>query len=322
MVTTLVYRDQKLASQDPPLSALAALRSEPNVMLWVDLANPTDSEIKQILEETFGFHSLAIEDCVGDSPSPKLETYDEYLYLVMHAVGYAEAGFKTAELDLFLGKNYVVTFHREPISALTESRDRFIKNPALVVRGPDRFAYTILERMVDAYKPSLETLRSQVEQIEEGVLGSISARELFPKVVQLRKQLSRLRQIVRPQREIAAELARGKDGFIRGALLPYLRDLGEDLARIEAQAGAWAEQVILSFRIYLNKSGHEANEGIRVLTGITALTFPSLLISGWYGMNFSNMHELSKPAGYPLAIILTIGTTLLTYVLMRRRHWL
>src|SRR4051812_9356534 len=99
MITTLVYRDTKFAAANPPLETLAALRSEPGVMLWVDLADPSDAEIKQVLEQTFGFHPLAIEDCVADSPFPKLEDYDDYLYLVMHAVDYSHtAHFTTTEL--------------------------------------------------------------------------------------------------------------------------------------------------------------------------------------------------------------------------------
>ena len=158
-----------------------------------------------------------------------------------------------------------------------------MKNPALVVRGPDRFAHTILDSMVEAYKPALESLRQQIEHLEEGVLHRISADELFPRVVALRKQLSRLRQIVRPQREIAAELSAGQHKLVRSVILPYLRDLGEELGRIETQASSWSEQLILSFRVYLNKSKHEANSGIRALTAITALSFPAMLISAWFG---------------------------------------
>lgn len=323
MITTLLYRDSKFAARDLPPDTLATLRNEPGVMLWVDLSDPTPAEVKLVLETTFAFHPLTIEDCLSDSPFPKLEPYDDYLYLVMHAVDYAQTKeFRTTELDLFLGKNYLVTYHREPLHSIEASIDRFLKAPNLAVRGPDRFAHTILDFMVEAYKPALDGLRREVESVEEGVLGSISATELFPRVVALRKQLSRLRQIVRPQREIALDLAEGKHRLIRSVIVPYLRDLSEELARIENQAGAWSEQLILSFRIYLNKSSHEANEGIRVLTAITALTFPALLIAGWFGMNFTSMHELSARSGYALTGGLTLASTFATWLFMRRRKWL
>ena len=323
MITTLVYREHKFAALNPPLDTLTAIRAEPAAMLWVDLAAPTEDEIKQVLENVFGFHPLAIEDCICDSPFPKLEPYDEYLYLVMHAVEYGlKAGIRTTELDLFLGKNYLVTYHRDPLPSIEASLARFQKDPALLVRGPDRFAHTILDNMLESYRPALDSLRREIEYVEEGVLGSISAEELFPKVVALRKQLSRLRQIVRPQREIALELAQGKQQLIRNVMVPYLRDVSEELAHIETQAAVWSEQLILSFRIYLNKSSHEANDGIRVLTGITALTFPALVVAGWYGMNFTSMHELSVHHGYPVATALTLLGTYAMWLFMRRRKWL
>ncbi len=323
MITTLVYRDHKLFAQDPSPDELAILRAEPGVMLWIDLSQPTPSEITQILEKLFVFHPLAIEDCVNDTPFPKLEAYEEYLYFVMHAVDTSEApAFKTTELDLFLGKNFLVTFHHRPLNPVNAALERFLRTANDPVRGPDRFAHTILDNMVEAYKPPLEALRQEIDKVEEGVLREISADELFPKVVALRKQLSRLRQIVRPQREIATELAQGKHVFIRSATVPYLRDLTEELTRIETQTQVWAEQLIISFRIYINKSSHEANQGIRVLTGITALTFPALLIGGWYGMNFKYMPELGALSGYPLAFTLMLASTYAIYLFMRRKKWL
>jgi len=323
MITSLVYRDHKLFAQDPSLDELAILRAEPGVMIWIDLAQPSTEETTQVLEKLFCFHPLAIEDCVNDTPFPKLEAYDDYLYFVMHAVDTSEApAFKTTELDLFLGKNFLVTFHHLPLSPVNAALERFLRTASDPVRGPDRFAHTILDNMVEAYKPPLEALRLEIDNVEEGVLREMSAEELFPKVVALRKQLSRLRQIVRPQREIAVELAQGKHPFIRTAIVPYLRDLGEELGRIETQTQVWAEQLILSFRIYINKSSHEANAGIRVLTAITALTFPSLLIGGWYGMNFQHMPELGLFHGYPLAFALMLAGTYATYLFMRRKKWL
>jgi magnesium transporter len=215
-----------------------------------------------------------------------------------------------------------VTFHHLPLESVNAAFERFLRTANEPVRGPDRFAHTILDSMVEAYKPPLNALRQEIDKVEEGVLHEMSSEELFPKVVALRKRLSRLRQIVRPQREIAAELSQGKHAFIRIATTPYLRDLAEELSRIEIQTQVWAEQLIISFRIYINKSSHEANAGIRVLTAITALTFPALLVGGWYGMNFQHMPELSSVRSYPLAFALMLAGTYATYLFMRRKKWL
>ncbi|MFT3781131.1 MAG: magnesium transporter CorA family protein [Nibricoccus sp.] len=323
MITSLVYRDHKLVAQDPSVEELAILKAEPGVLMWVDLSDPSNEEVTHILEKLFAFHPLAIEDCLSDSLFPKLEAYDDHIYFVMHAIDTTDrAVFKTTELDLFLGKNYLVTFHRKPLTAVTATQERYLRQNNTVVRGPDRFAHAILDNMVEAYKPALESLRREIDAIEEGVLHEISADELFPKVVALRKQLASLRQLVRPQREIAIDLAQGKTGFIRSNITPYLRDLAEELGRVETQTQAWAEQLILSFRIFLNKSSSVANAGIRVLTAITALTFPALLVGGWFGMNFAKMPELGWTSGYPFAFGLMLAGTFATYLFMRRKKWL
>lgn len=323
MITTLVYRDNRLVGQNPPPETLATVRGEPGVVIWVDLSEPTAEETQLVLETTFAFHPLTIEDCVTDSPFPKLEEYEEYLYLVMHAVDYTRTEqFTTTELDIFLGKNFLVTFHKKPLKSVQTALERYQRTPTTLVRGPDRFMHVILDLMVEAYKPAVDELRDELEALEEGVLKDMDAQELFPMVIALRKRFSALRQIVRPQREIVTNLAEGKTKLIRSVLVPYLRDLAEDLSRIEGQASAWAEQLILSFRVYLNKSSHEANDGIRVLTGITALTIPVLLISGWFGMNFERMHELDTRYGYVLAGALTLVGTVGMLRFMRKKKWL
>ncbi|HEY8933241.1 MAG TPA: magnesium transporter CorA family protein [Rariglobus sp.] len=323
MITTVLYRDHKLTAHPPAPDALAALREEPGVMLWVDLDQPTPEEVTAILEKLFGFHPLTIEDCVNDSPFPKLEDYGDYLYVVAHAITYAAGeGFTTTELDLFLGPNYIVTYHRRPLKAVRAVHERCLRSPGTLVRGPDRLAHSLLDAVVEGFAPALTALRAEVDRVEEGVLKQISAEDLFPRVVALRKDLSRLRQLVRPQREVLVALAQGKSKLIRSQIVPYLRDVGDDLVRIETQAASWAEQLILSFRIYLNKSGYEANQGIKVITAITALTIPPLLVGSWFGMNFERMHELRAGHGYATATALTLVSIIAMLLFMRRKRWI
>jgi magnesium transporter len=323
MLTILVYRDNRFSAVNPPPETLATLRHEPGVMLWVDLDAPTPEEIKVVFEEGFALHPLVIEDCVSDSPLPKLEDYDDYLYFVMHAVDYSKSDkFSTTELDFVLGRNYLLTFHRQPLKPVQSVLERVQRTPNVAVRGPDRFAHTLLDVMIEAYQPALQELRHELESIEESVLHHEPADALFPRVVALRKEITQLRQIVRPQCEVATALASGKTRFVRPVIVPYLRDLSEDLSRIEQQAGSWADQLILSFRVYLNKSSFEASEGIRVITALTALTIPPLVIGGWFGMNFARMAELRPVFAYPLVLLLTLSCTFGMLVMMKKKRWL
>ena len=322
MIQSVVYRDSKFVADCPPPETLAALRQDPAVMLWVDLAAPTEEEIRQIMQELFALHPLTIEDCLQDSPLPKFEEYENYVYLVAHAVAYTRTEkFTTTELDLILGKNFLLTFHRQPLKAVQTCRDRVLRTPGTIVRGPDRFAHTLLDLIVENFKPALAELRVEIEEIEDAVLAR-SKEPLAQRIVDVREDITTLRQILRPQRELAVALASGRTGFFRPKLLPYMRDLSDDLVRIEEQVKSWSEQLIFIFKLFLNRSTHETNEGVRVLTGLTAITIPLMIIGSWFSMNFRHSPLLASRPAYWVACTIVGVSTVALFFYLKRRKWL
>lgn len=318
MIHSFVFSDGKLVSRDLEIEALRLVRGDKGLILWVDLDQPTDDEIKLILEGVFAFHPLAIEDCVTPSSLPKIEDYDDYLFMVTHAVDFNRTEkFATTELDLFLGKEFLVTFHRTPLRSVATALERVAKSTA---RGPDRLAHTLLDHLVDNYHPVMDELRAELEELEECVLARDSTHEkLVNDLLAVRGDFSRLRTIVRPQRDVIDRLARGDSKFIRPILLPYYRDLRDNLARLEDTAVNFHERLMMAFDIYLNKAAFEANEGIKFLTAITAVTIPVMVIGTWFGMNFEAMPELRR--GYPWAIGITIFTTILMVIYLKKKRW-
>lgn len=321
MISTLIYRDARLVGENPPFEQLAALRADPAIMLWVDLSESAEEEARRVMADVFGVHPLTIEDCLQDSPLPKVESYDEYLYLVLHAVDYTRAEkFTTTELDFIIGKNFLITFHRKPLKPVQVARERALRNTHSLVRGPDRIAHNVLDLLVDHYGPALAALRAEIEDVEGAVLGR-SKEKLEGPIIELRADLAALRQIIRPQRELAAELALGKTGFFRPKLVPYLRDLHDELARIEELAVSWSDQLRLIFRVYLNRASHEANEGIRVLTALTAVTLPTVIIGGWFGQNFVSLPWVDSRVAYWVTFGITAALSGWLFVFLRRRRW-
>lgn len=318
MIHSFVFSEGKLVSRDLELEALRLVHGDKGLILWVDLEAPTDEEIKLILEGVFNFHPLAIEDCVTPSSLPKIEDYDDYLFMVTHAVDFTRTDkFATTELDLFLGKEFLVTFHRTPLRSVATALERVSKSTA---RGPDRLAHTLLDHLVDNYQPVMDELQAELEELEESVLARDSSHEkLVTELLAVRADFSRLRTIVRPQRDVIDRLARGDSKFIRPILLPYFRDLRDNLARLNDTAISYHERLMMAFDIYLNKAAFEANEGIKFLTAITAVTIPIMVIGTWFGMNFESMPELKN--GYPLALGATAVTTLLMVIYLKRKRW-
>ena len=322
MIHSFIFSEGKLVGRDLELEALRIVQADKGLIVWVDLDNPTDEEIKAVLEGLFHFHPLAIEDCVTPSPLPKIEDYEDYLFMVTHAVDYSRKDkFATTELDLFLGKEFLVTFHRQPLRSVAGLSERLAKNAGPGPRGPDRLAHSLLDLLVDNYTPMLAELHTELEEIEEIVLGQDSDEKLVSELLQVRGDFTKLRQIVRPQRSVIDRLARGDSKFIRAKLLPYFRDLRDNLARLEETVTGYHERLMMAFDIYLNKAAFEASKGIKFLTALTAVTLPAVLIGGWYGMNFDNMPELKSPHGYLYACTLTLVSTIVMSIYLKKRNW-
>ena len=321
MIRSFIFSDGKLVGQDLEIEALRLVRGDKGLLLWVDLDNPTPEETKTLLEGVFQFHPLAIEDCVQPNSLPKVEDYEDYLFIVTHAVDFTRTDkFNSTELDLFLGRDYVVTFHTSPLRSVSTLMERFAKATGPVPRGPDRIAHTLIDLLVDNYAPVIEELRAELEELEEHVLAKDSAqKKLVNELLHVRGDFTRLRTIVRPQRDVIDRLARGDSKLIRAKLLPYFRDLRDNLARLEETVASYHERLLMAFDIYLNKAAFEANEGIKFLTAITAVTIPVMVIGTWFGMNFESMPELKR--GYPWAVGATVVTTILMVIYLKKKKW-
>ncbi len=319
MIQSFILSDGRIVGQDLEIEALRLVRGDKGLVLWVNLSDPTPEETKAILEGVFQFHPLAVEDCVTPSSLPKIEDYEDYLFIVMHAVDFnREDKFTTTELNLFLGREFLVTFHNNPLKSVASVIDRCAKANGVVARGPDRLAHLVLDALVDNYKPVTDEFRAELEEIEADVLSG-EATDLTPRLLSVRGELNTLRSTVRPQREVAAKLAHGESKIIRPVMQPYFRDLRDNLVRIEETATTHADQLLISFDLHLSRSDFEANEGIKVLTALTAISLPATIIGTWYGMNFTHMPELDGRWSYLIVGTLTVSFTYLVFRWCKRR---
>ncbi len=324
MIHSFVFNDGKLVGTNLDTDALRLVRADKGLLIWIDLAEPTPEEAKTILEDVFSFHPLAIEDAMSASRYPKIEDYEDYLYLVMHAVAFnKEDQFRTSELDFFIGKSFLVTHHTEPLSMVTSTIERIQKNPSTITRGMDRLAHFLLDTMVDAYQPVLNDLTQEIHALEDTVFGAKhSGTAVIKEFRERKKEVAHLQEIVRPQRDMVNRIARGEFKLIRPLMLPYFRDLLGNLNRIDSTASSLSDQLFMTLDVYLNKASYETNEIIKVLTILTAVTTPTVIIGTWYGMNFHDMPELSLPHAYPVATLITILSTSALVLWLRKKHWL
>src|ERR1051325_8103862 len=331
MIRSFAFTTQgRLHSKDIEMFLMPTLLADTNLFLWVDLEKPTPEETKFVLGDIFHFHPLSIEDCVMFSPSPKVEEYapkeDDrfapYLFMVIHAVDYSrkDGVFATSELNFFLGKNFIVTYHEVPLRSIQVTSERCLKSTVQIARAPDRVAHTLLDSIVESYKPALDELSLEIGDLEQQALQK-PTRETLNKILQVKKEVLHLRQIIGPQREVLARFARGEFKLIRAHLVPYFRNVYDGLFHISELAQGYTDSLTGILQVYLNMSSNQTGEVVKLLTVITLITTPLTLIGTWYGMNFKHMPELEWVHGYWFVGALTIGTTALTYWYFKKQKW-
>jgi magnesium transporter len=331
MIRSFAFTTQgRLHTENIDLFLMPTLLADTNLFLWVDLEGPTEEEVRTILGGVFHFHPLSIEDCVTASKSPKVEEYSPkegdlftpYLFMVIHAVDYSRKSgqFATSELDFFLGKNFLVTYHQQPLRSVLSVEERAVKSTVLIARAPDRVAYALLDSLVDNYKPALEELSLEIAELEQLVLQH-QGQKTMNKILQIKKEVLRLRQIIGPQREVLARFAAGEFRLIRAHMVPYFRDIYDTLFQISEMAQGYTDSLTGILQVYLNMSSNQTGDVIKLLTLITIITTPLMMVGTWYGMNFPHMPEFSWKHGYYVAGIVTAISTALTYWYFKKKKW-
>ena len=331
MIRSLVFTTQgRLHSKDIDVFLMPTLLADTNLFLWVDLEAATPEESKALLEGVFHFHPLSIEDCIQVSSSPKVEEYtpkegdffSPYLFMVIHAVNYnrKDGVFATTELNFFLGKNYLVTYHDLPIRAVTQTEDRAVNSKIHIARAPDRVAHTLLDEIVDNYKPALEELSVEIADLEQEVLTRPD-KSVLNKLIAIKKEVLHLRQIIGPQREVLARFAHGEFKLIRAHLVPYYRNVYDGLFKISEMAQGYTDSLTGILQVYLSMTSNQTGEVVKLLTLITIITTPIAIIGTWYGMNFKGMPEIEHGHGYLIASVVTLVSTAATYWYFKRKKW-
>ena len=331
MIRSFAFTTQgRLHSRDLQVPFMPTLLGDTNLFLWVDLEAPTADEAKVVLEDVFHFHPLSIEDCVMVSPSPKVEeyiprpddTFAPYVFMVIHDVDYSRADgvFATKELNFFLGKNFLVTYHEKPLKCVSQTEERAVKGTTLIARAPDRVAHTLLDSIAENYKPALDELSLEIAELEQQALQH-PTKATLNKILQIKKEVLHLRQIIGPQREVLARFARGEFKLIRAHLVPYYRDVYDALFHISELAQGYTDSLTGILQVYLNMSSNQTGEVVKLLTLITVITTPLMMIGTWYGMNFHDMPELTARHAYPIALIVMLVSTAATYWYFKRKGW-
>ena len=293
--------------------------------LWIDLEGP-DKRFEPMLLQ-WGFHPLAIEDTFTLQHQPKVEEYDEELFVIVRALDFNAAAdpatgeLSTLKLAAFLGEQRLVTLHRAPLRSLQLVYDRLQSTHRAFPGGPVQVLWSIYDELMDLYFPVVDAVGVEIERLEEQVV-SCPEREHLERLLDLRRKLSTLRRTMLPHRQVFGHLSNSRFGPIDDTAALNFRDTQDNVLRLVDAIEQQRDLLTNVKDTYLSVIAQKTNDIMRVLTVFSAIILPLTFIVGVYGMNFEHMPELAWPWAYPalLGAMALIAVGMLAW--FRRKGWL
>lgn len=307
------------------LDAIRELRGKYPVV-WVEVRELGDADLIVRIGELFGLHGLAIEDVVNTHQRPKVEEYDDHLFLIARMLDSASP-VETEQVAFFLGEGYAVTFQERSGDCFAPVRDR-IRRAKGHIRGagPDYLCYALIDSIVDAYFPALEHHGDALEALENSIVTRPEPQHVS-ELHDLKRDLLMLRQAIWPHREMINELIRDEQPLIRTETRPFLRDCYDHTIQLMDIVETYREIASGLLDVYISSVSAKLNEIMKVLTIIATVFMPLSFIASLYGMNFDraspwNMPELGWRFGYPLVLVAMTASAAGLLWYFWRKGWL
>ncbi len=316
------YRGGERQNEDPlDLEQAADFCKGGDEFVWLGLKEPTQDELAQV-GEVFGLHKLALEDARDAHQRPKLEEYDESIFIVLRSARYDDAKEEVefGEIHLFVGSGYVIAVRHGEASGLTGVRRRLEERPELLSGGTGAVVWAIIDKVVDDYAPVVAGIDNDIEEVEDEIFGSRS--DATQRIYFLKREVIEFHRAVRPLLAPLEGLEYGSHPGINDELRRYFRDIHDHARRVDEQVSSQRELLTSILEANLALLGVKQNEVIRGISAWAAIiAVPTFLASIW-GMNFEHMPELAQGWGYPTALVLMIVAVASLFRFFKRIEWL
>lgn len=301
---------------------------DPAGLLWIDLTNVSLETVEPILARTFGFHPLAIDDALRESHVPKIDDWQQYLYIVLRAVSHINGDrgqFEIPEQDIFLGPNYLVTYSQEPIAALNRVWSICQKDQRWMKRGPGHLLYRLADELASEAITVVEDMENELEIIE-GQIFTEAKPAMLERLLKLKRDILQLRRIIVPQRDVLNKLARNEYQIIDTSDQIFFRDVYDHLLQLDDLLNDLVILVGGARDSYLSLVNNRMNDVVKTLTVITAFFMPLAFITGFFGMNFFQAVSPFRAWTSGVAFIIVLAAMalipLVMFLWMRNRSWI
>jgi magnesium transporter len=325
IVDSALYRHGVRVPVDCATDDLAAVRDaagDDGDFVWVGLHEPTSAELDAV-SALFELHPLAVEDALHAHQRPKLERYDDGLFLVLKTLWYVDEldAVETGEINLFVGANFVVSVRHGEGTQLHSARLDLEERTHLLGHGPSAVVYAICDRVVDSYEEVAASLEEDVDEVEESVFAP-SRSDDSARIYVLKRELAEMRRAVGPLKDPMKRFASGAVPGIPHEAAPFFRDVADHVVRVSETIDSLDGLLSTAFDAALARISVQQNEDMRKISAWVAIAAVGTLIAGVYGMNFNNMPELHWEYGYYIALAVMLAASLVLYRLFKKSGWL
>ncbi|NTV37695.1 MAG: magnesium/cobalt transporter CorA [Anaerolineales bacterium] len=325
MIRSAFFIPNKPARTDISPDEFPRLARNRRGLLWVDFSGETPEASLPILE-SFKFHPLAIDDALQEIHSPKVDDWGEYIYIVLNYMMVNPEDWEAMidELDIFVGRNYIVTHHDQPMDFIDEVWNLYQRDTRHAGEGADHLLYRLADNLVTHYMPIVEQVDEALDEIEDQLFARPSPATL-QKLFTLKRILLTMRRVTLPQREVLSKLARDDFRVIDPRDRIFFRDIYDHLVRIHDLNESLRDLVGSVLDTYLSVVNNRMNEVMKTLTIITTLFMPITFITGFFGMNFfepaAQLLGWTSKQAFVLMLAVTAMVPIIMYTWMRRRTW-
>ena len=320
LINCVAYQDgRKLADLD--IEEISDYLEKPDCFVWVALRDATDAELEKMREE-FGLHPLAVEDARNGHQRPKIEEYGESLFAVVHLLELQQGEIKQGEVDIFVGRNFVLSVRNRSDQHLLGVRERCEREPELLRQGAGFVLYAIMDAVVDRYFPLIDAIESDLEAVEAHIFDKGMARTNIERLYHLKGRMVALKHAVAPLMEAVGKLTSGRVPPVCANSRDYFRDVYDHLVRINAQLETVRDTIGTAIQVSLSSVAIEQSDVAKQLAAWAGIFAAATAFAGIWGMNFKAMPELQWEYGYPLALGIIVSVCTLLFLRFRRMGWL
>jgi magnesium transporter len=289
---------------------------------WLDIEAPDDADFK-LLEETFKFHPLTIEDIKHQQQRPKVDEYPGYNFTVLFQALWEQDEVVTHEHHLYVGSTYLVTVHNEASPALTEVHDRVARSPELTKGQPGFLTYFVIDALVDSTFPALARLDDSVDELEDDIIAAATT-ELLDRIYHLKHSVVELRRLLGGQRDVFQALITHGIHLQQADMTLYYRDVYDHIVRQYETVDSLRDLLTSAMDVYLSTVSNRLNQTTKALTVIASLFLPLSFLTGFYGMNFAYLTQILETpyAAFAVGVGTMLVATAIQLWLFHRRGWI